>query len=101
MRFRTHIGVFALAGVLTTLVFLLTPPVKPVVSDSDSPDAYSYIRVADGDINGVKKPFSGRFLHPFLAGRINDILSIGITKSFLLIAVFSLFFFFTAITLIL
>lgn len=56
------------AVILTVFVIVLNLPLTAPVSGADS---QWYIAIAHGRINEVIKPFSGRFLHPFLVGQLN------------------------------
>ncbi len=63
-------------------------------------DARWYAAMAKGRINEVIKPFSGRFLHPFLAGWLSHYFQLDLGISFFILDIFSLFLFFLAIFLI-
>lgn len=85
---KIHLNI--LAGFLTiiAIVFLLFSSVSLVPGYSS--DAEWYIAIANGHINEVIKPFSGRFLQPFLAGQLGSVFGISIDQSFFILAILSL-----------
>ena len=86
--------VFALA--FTAFATVVTLPLVSEYLQSADHDSHWYIAIAEGHIGEVLRPFSGRFLHPFLAGLLSAYFSLDIGTSFLLIAAPSLFFFLIA-----
>ena len=88
-------GFLVAAAALATVVIVLNVPLTPSYDGSDSK---WYLAIATGHIDTVVKPFSSRFLHPFLAGWISSHFSLDLAQSFLLINAVSLFLFFVIVS---
>ena len=86
--FETPVSFFLVAAAIVVLVFLSMPLVPHYGSDAEW-----YISIANGHIGDVIKPFSGRFLQPFLAGQLSPFFGISVDQSFFFIAILSLLLF--------
>ncbi len=80
---------YILIAVAVAVLFIAAAaPLAPIYGG----DSNWYIAIAEGHLNQVIQPFSGRVLHPFLAGWLSSFSSLNTTQSFLFLAIISLVF---------
>lgn len=79
-----------LVAVFLVAVFIVIAGHYYFIPSSASPDANWYIKIAQGDINEVIKPFSGRVLQPLIVHLLSFLSGFNIDTSFWVVGVFSL-----------
>lgn len=85
------------AAAIIAILFHLNIILGPTIGG----DTEWYIAAANGHLNEIIEPYSGRFFHPFLVGYIASNFSITIEHGFLIISIASVFLFFLINTLLL
>ncbi len=78
------------AAAIVAILFHLNNVLGPTIGG----DTEWYIAAANGHLNEIIEPYSGRFLHPFLVGSIAGNFSITVEQGFLIIGIASVFLFF-------
>lgn len=85
-----YITFFLIAALITALLFLINIFFVPTIGG----DSEWYIAAAGGHWDKIIEPYSGRFLHPFLAGLFSRYSGLNIYQSFSILAIVSVFLFF-------
>ena len=88
-KYSCYWGFFLIAAIILSLLLLL----NLFLRYAPGGDEGWYTAMADGRLYEVVQPFSGRFLHPFIAGFLHSFFSLPFSLSFFLITASSLFFF--------
>ena len=78
------------AAAIVAILFHLNNILGPTIGG----DTEWYIAAANGHLNELIEPYSGRFLHPFLVGSIASNFSITVEQGFLIVGIASIFLFF-------
>ncbi|MEK7479045.1 MAG: hypothetical protein AAB634_00710 [Patescibacteria group bacterium] len=84
---------FALIAVFTALAAAISFPLVSTYLADTGHDGHWYVLLAEGRGDEVMKPFSGRFLYPFLAGMADAYIPGNIGYSFFALGMISLFLF--------